>query len=85
MLIEKKFAVYYREIPLSLEHFMLKDGNMKFNKDGARPFHDGHRCPRLSIVMEPTGNANLDKDRVKRFEDLLQQLESNNQIVGYSG
>lgn len=85
MLIDKKYAVYYRTIPVSLELFIVNDKHMKYVKDGLKVFEDGHKCPRLSIMISPSGNHDDDKKRLKAFEQLLDSLCNNNQLVGYSG
>lgn len=83
--IEKKYAIYYREIPAFLDLFIIKDGNIKFVKDGLKEFSKGHRCPRMSVIVEPTGNESQDRERLRKLEALLDELQANNQIVGYSG
>ena len=56
MLVSKKYAVYYREIPESLLKMIESDDKIKFAKDGAKKMPDGQMCPRLRITIEPTGN-----------------------------
>jgi hypothetical protein len=64
---------------------MAIDKHIKYVKDGVKTYEDGHKCPRLSIVVDPCGNDDQDKQRLKKLEKLLDELLANNQIVGYSG
>lgn len=79
----KKYSIYYRDLPSSLDYFIHLDEFMGYTKDGVKTFQE-HKCPRLSLYVEPTGNVSLDKDRINKLEALLLNLLSNNQIVGYS-
>jgi hypothetical protein len=78
----RRFAVYYRDIPTILHDFVKADGNITLTKDGVYKGL-GHSCPRLTLVMEDT-NPNADKQRMKKLEALLSELESNNQIAGWN-
>ena len=75
-------VVYYRDIPVVLKSAINRDGKMKMLKDG---IHDsiGHSCPRLTITMEPS-SGEKDRERLKVLTSLLDELESNNQIVSFS-
>jgi predicted site-specific integrase-resolvase len=75
-------VVYYRDIPMILKSTVNRDGKMKMVKDG---IHDsiGHSCPRLTVTMEPVSD-HQDKDRLKSVVSLLEELESNNQIVSFA-
>lgn len=79
----KKYAivlVYYRSIPNALACLVNKDGNMSMVKDGVHRIND-HSCPRLSIYVYSKGD---DKKRLKNLLSVLEELQSNNQIVKYS-
>lgn len=82
MIRPKKYAVYYHEIPLLLELFIKKDGNMGVTKDGVHKGL-GHACPRLTITVNP-GAIDTDRERLRRLEELLTELSANNQIAGWS-
>jgi hypothetical protein len=77
----KKYAVYYRDIPLILHHFISKDGNITVAKDGVHRI-DGQACPRITLTVQPI--ANMDKERLRRLEELLEELAVNNQIAGWA-
>lgn len=83
MIRAKKYAIYYRSMPSVLEIFIKQDGRISVNKDGVH-VTKGHSCPRMTLIVEPTKQDWVDKDRLKRLEDLLDQLCSNNQLVAYS-
>jgi hypothetical protein len=78
----KRYAVYYRDIPLILQDFVKIDGHIILSKDGVYKGL-GHSCPRLTLQVEDT-KPELDKQRIKKLEKLLTELESNNQIAGWS-
>lgn len=81
MVNPKRYAVYYREIPLVLQHMVTKDKAMSMTKDGVHKI-DGHSCPRLTIIVTPVPNK--DTERLRRLEELLTELVSNNQLVGWA-
>lgn len=55
---------------------------MILRKDGVYEFGQIH-APRLSIEIEPT-SPHEDRYRRRKLVDLLTELESNNQILGFS-
>jgi len=84
MIRSKKYAVFSREMPPELIDFISKDGHIIHNKDGVRTSSTGHKCPRLSLIVQPTGNTDKDKSRVTKLEHLLKSLEKLHKIVSFS-
>jgi hypothetical protein len=81
MIKAKKYAVYYRDIPAVLQALIAKDGQMSLCKDGVYVI-DGHSCPRLTITVEPVPGR--DNERLRNLEQLLDELDTNNQIAGWA-
>lgn len=81
MINPKRYAVYYRDIPMILQSIVSQDGAMSMVKDGVHKI-DGHSCPRLTIIVNPV--ANKDVERIRRIEELLDELVTNNQLVGWT-
>lgn len=81
MINPKRYAVYYRNIPPALKLFVQRDGNMSMTKDGVYDL-DGQACPRLTITVAPT-KTDSDRDRLRKLEELLEELARNNHIAGY--
>jgi len=77
-----RIAVYYRELPGSLLTMINKDGNMSISKDGIMKGM-GHSCPRATVSIFPI-SPTRDKERFDALVLLLDGLESNNQIAGYT-
>jgi hypothetical protein len=77
-----RIAVYYRELPVALTSFVQNDGNMSISKDGVKQ-GVGHSCPRATVTISKIHPAK-DKERLQEILKLLDELESNNQIVGHS-
>jgi len=75
------FLVFYRDLPKAIETHIKADGRMSFIKDGVKKFGD-QSCPRITICVN-TVDVAKDKQRVDALNRLLEQLESNNQIVGF--
>jgi hypothetical protein len=75
-------VVYYRDIPMALKAAVSRDGKMKIVKDGIHS-SIGHNCPRLTITMESVSDES-DRSRLKGMTLLLEELESNNQIVSFA-
>jgi len=77
----KRYAVYYRDIPLVLQLMVTKDGAMSIAKDGVHRVN-GHSCPRITLIVNPVQNKDI--ERIRRLEELLTELVSNNQLVAWS-
>ena len=80
-----RIAVYYRqELPGILEATTKADGRMSITKDGIKKY-DGihHKAVRATIFVEEGGRESDDLKRISLIIKLLEELESNNQIVGY--
>jgi len=75
-------AVFYRDLPSALETFVNTDGHIMLRKDGVFPFN-GTRVPRMTLEVAPV-SFTKDKERAKKLVELLGELESNNQILGFS-
>ena len=84
MAMIKPIMVFYRDFPAILEDFVRKDGHMTLIRDGARPLgpSGSDKCPRLTILIEALSPAK-DPDRVLRLANLLDELDSNGQIIAY--
>ena len=82
MIRTKKIAVYYRDIPASLDTLVFTDPDLKMAKDGIFSC-DGIKCPRATITMLWEG-SDTDKIKLKKIERLLEELSSNNQIISFS-
>ena len=82
MRIIAKFVVFYRDMPVILETTLNQDVRTSFIKDGVKDFSDGHKSPRLTIVLAES-EFKSDRDRIDTLSALLENLEKNNQIVGF--
>lgn len=78
----KKIAVYYRDLPKIVEDTVATDRQCHLVKDGIFTAN-GVKCPRATITLEWEGSEG-DKERLKKLERLLGELQSNNQIVSFS-
>jgi len=77
-----KIIVFYRDMPEILDLTIKKDGNISMVKDGIKEY-ENRRCPRMTLTMAPNG-AMLQDKRILSFIRLLENLEKNNQIAGFS-
>lgn len=80
-----KIIFFYRtEIPEVLNIKAKSDGKVQIIKDGIKKYGTGQRAPRATIMAySDTISQNETSKRFKLFTVLLDELESNNQIIGY--
>ena len=78
----KKIAIYYRDMPQIIEILTLKDSKLSLTKDGVFTT-GGVKCPRATLNMEWDASHTA-SEKLGRIVKILDELESNNQIVSYS-
>jgi hypothetical protein len=83
MEVQKKpvFLIYYRELPCSVTFFLAANKKFSYIKDGVQPVNE-HRVPRITIQKEPEPD-HIEIPTLERFDSILKELLSNNQIVSY--
>lgn len=74
--------IYYRtELHADLVRMFNLDGGFKVSKDGVQ--HGlGHACPRVTVVVEPSGPKN-NKTRLEKLNNLLELLKKKGEIADF--
>lgn len=74
--------VYYRDVPACLLSMLALDPAFSYTKDGVLK-GAGHSCPRMTILYKKTGTQE-DVKVISKLQKLLEELESNNQVVNFN-
>ena len=77
----RRFAIYYKTLPMGIDAICGKDDSYSFVKDGASISH-GIACAR-GIITAELKNDHTDKEKISKIERLLETLLKNNQIFDY--
>ena len=73
---------YYKNIPACLNDLVLADKRSTLTKEGLYEF-EGIRCSRAVINLESIDYV-ADQERLNKLIDLLEILDSNQEIIAYS-
>jgi hypothetical protein len=84
MQAEKKISIYYRDLPEAVLLFLSQDKNSTMIKDGVHKWQ-AISCPRVTILLKTSNSQHKDKTRWDALARLLDELEKNNQIIGWVG
>lgn len=80
--MKKIYNVYFKKLPVAVADLPKKDKNIILKKDGVFTFGN-MRCPRLTLSIELFGKYD-EPEKIKKITMLLNELEENNQIIGFS-
>jgi hypothetical protein len=78
----KRFLVFYNDLPSSIALLPRSDKEIALVKDGLRPYR-GMKFARVTVTVRPV-SPQTDRDREQKVLDLLEELERNGQIIGFS-